>query len=1069
MANTILKTRFIPPKLQRETWEKNVLKNEFYKISSYPLSIIKAGPGYGKSIMLADYFRKHHQDNYAWYSINEFDKDAAIFIENFIAGLKFSDNNTGSKADEYLDINSEQSLKFRAALDVLLNEILENKKDEFYYILDDVHLLDGNKQIEKLLNYFIKNLPPNFHLVLSGRHNLKLDDFINWQLKNQVYIIDSATFSLSSEEIKEFLKHQYNLELTETRCEDIYNRTEGWLIAVDLVGRGIYSGQSVEEILSLNTSSSELLFQYLAKEVLQEMDQEKIQFLYQTSILQMLDFEIVNKFIEEEQQHILLQELEENSIFVSKFSDNQYRYHSLFQEFLQQQAAEHYDMNELHKKAAEITEEKGLTGYAIYHSLAAEEYEQTVSLIIESAEKLLQHGRIETFQLSLDQLPQQYFLKFPILYLFQGDIYRLKSDFNGALNSFHEARNIFARDGNKEMLVQALEKLAMVYLDTVQPAKADRYLQEALKLKEEDNPWQEVELLYLMAENKINEGQYQEAEKYRNLAEKSSYGKEQNDNFKARVQLRTGRLEEALIILKEKLAGETENNKIPKSHRETVLLLSLINSFLGKGDSALETAHSGEVIIKNFSSPFTEAVVNMRLGHAFQLKGEREVEKAINHYQRSLELVEDIGVERGKAEPLMGLSLLEAFYGDPRKGEEYARQGSEIVVQAGDKWLNCLLLIAMGINQYQQKNYEEAEASITTAREYTNNSYDVFSRIITDYWLAVIHQETKNYASLNSIVKEMVALTEKHNMIEILRDASLFTSRDPDLIIPALLYVKRDDSDPGAVGALLNDLGYGTLEHHPGYSLKIDAFGRLRIFRGYDEITKDDWKREKARELFLLFLVNWGDLLSREYICDQLWPDSDFKSAKKSFKVVLNSLKNTLEPNREVRQEPYFISRENSHYGLNPEASYIYDVNEFRRWIEKAKETVVEHEKIEYYLKAAELYHGDFLAEEVYYAFTLEERERYKISYLNFMDEILNYYYKKTDYEKCIHYCNQILQIDLAWEKAYYYLMLAYINLSRRSMAIKTYIRCRNVLQEELAVEPGVKIKEIYQKLVNKN
>ena len=1068
MSNTILKTRFIPPYLQRETWLKANLKKEFDRISLFPLTVIKAGPGYGKSTMLADYFRTYHiEENYAWYSIDEFDRDPSIFIQNFIAAINYVDQEIGKTALNFLDNNLEQQFNLKSSLEILINEILESIDQEFYYILDDIHLLENNDQIIKLINYFIKHMPPNFHLILSGRTGIKFPDFINWQLKNQVHIINSEEFSLKKSEIDKFLQNQYDLVLSDMEINKLYKRSEGWIIAIDLIGRSLKTGQSINKIIELDTPSSKLLFQYLTKEVLEDLNKEKLNFLYKTSVLQVLDLDIINQMISGNYRQSFLKELEENSIFISKYGSKQYRYHSLFQDFLQEEAKKEYDLKDLHKKAAEITEKKGLIGHAIFHSLSARKYDKSSELILESADKLLEKGRIETLQQSLDALPDKYLNQNPELYLYQGDIYRLKSDFNGALNSYHEAEKLFKEKGDRRDIIRVLEKLAMIYLDTVQPNEADKYLKSALELKDEDNPWQEANLFYLMAENKINEGNYQKAEEFREMAEKVSATSKNDSNFNARVKLRTGRLSEALVGLERQLeSNQDKANVIPRSHRETVLLLSLINSFLGRKGQALETALSGKKLVDNFPSTFTSAVVQMRLGHAYQLNGERKLNNARRAYEKSIELIEEIGIKRGLSEPLMGKSLLEAFYGNPVKGQDLAEKALNITLESGDKWLGSLIYIALGINQYKQNLFKEARKSFQSALDFSYDLYDIYGQIISNYWLALIYQELGFKEEKLSRTKELIDLVEKFDFIDILKKPTMFTSRDPDIIIPVLLSLKNSDKESAYVRLILAELGYAKLEHHPGYTLKIKALGKLKLFRGYEEITKNEWKREKARELFLLFIVNWHDMLSRDYICDKLWPESDLETAEQSFKVVLNSLKNTLEPDRKPRQKPFFINRRNTHYGLNPEAGYFYDVEEFENLISKGRNAVNVEEEIDYYLEAIDLYRGDFLEKEDYYLFAVEERERLKNLYLNTMDRVISYYYKKEKYEECISYCNEALQIDLAWEKAYYYLMRSYLKLNRRSMAIKTYKRCERVLADELSVKPGENIQQIYNELI---
>ncbi len=57
----------------------------------------------------------------------------------------------------------------------------------------------------------------------------------------------------------------------------------------------------------------------------------------------------------------------------------------------------------------------------------------------------------------------------------------------------------------------------------------------------------------------------------------------------------------------------------PRAHRETVLLLSLVEAFLGQGERAFTLAQEGIALGEQLESPFITAVGHMRLGHALQL------------------------------------------------------------------------------------------------------------------------------------------------------------------------------------------------------------------------------------------------------------------------------------------------------------------------------------------------------------------------------------------------------------------------------------------------------------------
>ena len=123
---------------------------------------------------------------------------------------------------------------------------------------------------------------------------------------------------------------------------------------------------------------------------------------------------------------------------------HQYCYHHLNGVFLLRYA-EKYDPQELHQRASEICLNLGETGLAIYHSLEALDYEQAASLIVSSADNLLQLGRLDSLQTYLDELPDTIYSQYPELFIYQGEVWRLKSMFNQALKVFEQEQMFLDR------------------------------------------------------------------------------------------------------------------------------------------------------------------------------------------------------------------------------------------------------------------------------------------------------------------------------------------------------------------------------------------------------------------------------------------------------------------------------------------------------------------------------------------------------------------------------------------------------------------------------------------------
>ncbi len=75
--------------------------------------------------------------------------------------------------------------------------------------------------------------------------------------------------------------------------------------------------------------------------------------------------------------------------------------------------------------------------------------------------------------------------------------------------------------------------------------------------------------------------------------------------------------------------------------------------------------------------------------------------------------------------------------------------------------------------------------------------------------------------------------------------------------------------------------------------------------------------------------------------------------------------------------------------------------------------------------------------------------------------------WNNEQFEKSLSHWQQILAIDSCSEEAHYGLMRCYGHIGKRSLAIRQYQRCNEILQSELAISPGFALQKLYQQLTN--
>ncbi|MDI9483954.1 MAG: BTAD domain-containing putative transcriptional regulator [Bacillota bacterium] len=1063
MGDYIIKTKFVPPGSNRKYWEKSKLWEQYGKISNYPVTVVRAGPGYGKSTTIAAFFRD--KDHCYWYNADEMDADPAVFLLNLLSAFHWKNENIAGDAIAALTETSDPSGHFMRITSSFINDLEDNLKTDTYLIIDDFHLVAGNKQILELMAHFIKMMPAQLHLVLLTREKLGFREWAAWRLKKVVQVYDERNLMLDSEEIASFFAEQYGFSISREDAERVQRESEGWIIALDLLGQGLTHGAKLEEVLDAEADSLDLLFEYLAYEVLESQSAQVQEFMIKTSVLKNLRSDICNQLLGVENSGDILAEMINKGFFIFVLTPGQYRYHHLVREFLLKICKEKYDPETLHRRASEICLDLGEMGLAIYHSLEARDYEQAASLIVSSADHLLQLGRLDSLQTYLDELPEAIYSQYPELFIYQGEVWRLKSMFNQALKVFEQARQVFLDREELLNVSRVSQKIALVYLDTVQPVKANEYLQEALRYRDKENLWEEAALLKLMAENKANEGQLDQAEALQRRAQHLDKQEISDSNIRARVLLRTGKLEEAARLLESKLADEEQRDILPRSHRETILILSLIHSLRGEVELAYSRASAGVELGEQLHSPFIIAVAYMRLGHSLQLERDPKLEEARQAYQESLKLVDDIEIARGRAEPLLGLALLEGFHGDSNLGLKYGREGLSIAEQSGDQWLSGMLKISIGINRFFLEELDKAAEIFRSARNDFRECKDPFCQLASELWLSLAYRQAGQAKNYDRMLEETFMNAESTDCHCLFSTPTLLGVRDLNMIAPLLLDASRKFSDSKLLQGIVAEQGLANLDYHPGYSLKITSLGNLRVWRGKEEIGSKEWQREKALELFLLLVVNRGRFLPKETIQFSLWPDDDEETAARNFKVTLNALKKALEPDRKAQEESFFVLRNRSNYGFNQDAGYSFDVEDFERLLAKGDREKNKRRQSEHYREAIKLYQGDFLADFLYIDWIEEERERLRTLFLNTVDKLARYYYLIDDNDEALQMADLLLEHDPCWEPAYLLKMKIYHRLNRPFVAAKVYEQCKTVLDRELNVTPMPEIEKYYQKL----
>ena len=1068
----VLETKICSPNVAGNVLSRPRVSETLSKVFDYRLTLLQAGAGYGKTTVLA--LLAKETPHVVWYQVSEEDQDPFVFLLHLCyATLRVYPDLEGLPIPLLETWEpSRGPLMYREVISQYLNAFGFGVHTPTLVVLDDLHLVAEVPEIAYLLDRLIGLAPGILHFVISTRQALQLPNLFRWRSMGQVLFLDQSVLTFSQGEIADLFLTLYKVELTEEEVEDLYAATEGWAISLQLIGQSLTSGssRSVQHALSRRESPLDSLFEVLAADVLEGQTQEMQSFMCATSVLRTMSSGVCNWLLSIDDSGDKLACLTQNDLFVSHLKQDELLYHPIFQQFLYRQISDER-REELHKHAALFYLKNQDPNSAIYHYLRAEDYFSAAEVLDSYGGTLHAMGHLDTLANYLDHLSPEALRSYPNLIFYMGDLARLHSRFEEALGWYQQAEALWRERGQIDGISRALRGQARIYLDTVNPRKAEELLQEALRLSDGLNDRETRARLYqLLAENKLNAGKVDEAEALRQQAETLRQEGPDDTQLEYRVLLRTGRLAEARRQLE--LQAREENAEpisMPRSHRETQLLLSIICAMMGDAQEAMLSSEKGILRGKELTSPFVTAVGYMRQGHAYMLLPDMEgYLQAGKLFEQVVEISEALSTPRLRVEALWGLARVHGYQGNLEESRRLADRGIEIATQAGDEWIASLSRLAIGASYILGGQYVQSGEWLDKALRGFQECSDPFGVSATRMWQCLGWYQQGEFEILTQALLDLLPVCQQNEYDFLFTKITMLGPPDERLLLPMLIWA-RDNSmiSRSNIDRLLAEFGLEDIRFHPGYQLRVKTLGDFLVWRGREQISHNEWRREKTRQLFQVLVTYRHAPLDREQICEFLWPGTDPESAQRNFKVALNALYGVLEPDRNPGQESAYVLREGTVYGLRPGCDVKIDAEIFLEKLSLADQITSDEmgRAISLFEEAFSLYTGEYLPDARYAEWSAIEREHLAVHYLQSADRYCELNLVKKEYQKVIEECQRILAQDSCWERAYRHLMIAFDGLGDHGQMARTYQRCMETLKTELNVMPSSETEALYHRL----
>lgn len=362
MSNAAPYPRLTVPLLPPRHVSRPRLLAELDDAAAFPLTLLSAGPGTGKTVLLTDWVRRNvlldREGRVAWLTLTPAHAEPRRFWRLVESVLQEDDD-------------AEPGPVVPKPRPAVMDQV-RWPPAQLVLVVDDAHLLTHPSTLESL-DGLIRGSQPGLRLVLAARSDPLLP-LHRYRLAGQMYELRASDLALTPAEVTEVLAI-HGVSLPARDLDRLVGRTEGWVAGVQLSAMRMETAESPSDFVSELAMDTGSIGEYLVSEVLSQQPELQRTMLIQTSFLDEVTGPLADTVTGMTGCGDMLAGLARENSFVIPLDTAQerYRYHHLFAEMLRYLLRRNMRpaIRGLQERAAAWFEGGGDLGNALYWAVRA--------------------------------------------------------------------------------------------------------------------------------------------------------------------------------------------------------------------------------------------------------------------------------------------------------------------------------------------------------------------------------------------------------------------------------------------------------------------------------------------------------------------------------------------------------------------------------------------------------------------------------------------------------------------------------------------------------------------------
>lgn len=368
------------------------------KAAHFPVMLIAAPAGFGKSVALREFLTLSHPDA----PIFNAQREHATLLA-FVKGLSQALSPVAPSAVAAFPSLQERILAAHQPVRELSDWFVEHLKEvRTTIVIDDLHFAAADIASIALLADVIERTSDRIRWILAARSDVGLP-VASWMAYGRMdFPIGEETLRLTSDEALA-VSQEIAEPIAPIEVEALRRLTDGWPLALHIALR---TRTRAKDLPSAAAGARDLVYRYLAEQIFTALPSPQRDFLLATSVFASFDATIAQAL---GANALFLSQLKREVTFLTETADGNYRYHDLFRDFLESELRRRGSAEftgALHEGAQLLQERHDEAGALRLYARAADA-PAILDILEHNGISLFERGEGESLRIAIEALPDE--------------------------------------------------------------------------------------------------------------------------------------------------------------------------------------------------------------------------------------------------------------------------------------------------------------------------------------------------------------------------------------------------------------------------------------------------------------------------------------------------------------------------------------------------------------------------------------------------------------------------------------------------------------------------------------